>query len=231
MRDGEAHLTVGHDDTRRRILEAAGPLFAEKGYEATNVREITTRAGANQASINYHFGSKEKLYVEAVRYAGSNCDQAFPMPQPPADATPEQQLRGFITVMLHRMLDPNVPPWHRQLIMRELAEPRHGACEAFVQAFIRPSFDMLLGVLRRLVPADVSAERLNLLGGSIVGQCLHYHHCRHVIRELVGEREHAGYDIDKLADHIFTFSLAALRGLFPHDHHHHPDHEVEGRKR
>lgn len=53
-------------DTRQRLLDAAEWLFIEKGYEAMSLRHITTRAGANLAAVNYHFGGKEALVQELL---------------------------------------------------------------------------------------------------------------------------------------------------------------------
>lgn len=47
--------------TRSRLLDAAERLFADRGFHAASVREITELAGANVAAVNYHFGSKEQL--------------------------------------------------------------------------------------------------------------------------------------------------------------------------
>ena len=52
------------ESTRNRILEAAGPVFATKGFRGSTVREICDAAKVNVASINYHFGDKSHLYVE-----------------------------------------------------------------------------------------------------------------------------------------------------------------------
>jgi len=52
-------------DTRERLLDAAQKLFVERGIDATSLRSITTEAGANLASVNYHFGSKNEL-IQAV---------------------------------------------------------------------------------------------------------------------------------------------------------------------
>lgn len=51
--------------TKSRILDAAEQLFADKGFAATSLRNITAEAGVNLAAVNYHFGSKAGL-VEAV---------------------------------------------------------------------------------------------------------------------------------------------------------------------
>ncbi|MFT4094066.1 MAG: TetR family transcriptional regulator [Niabella sp.] len=47
------------------ILEKAEALFAEKGFDATSVRDIAKEAGINIAMISYYFGSKDKL-MEAL---------------------------------------------------------------------------------------------------------------------------------------------------------------------
>lgn len=53
--------------TRAKIIEAAGRLFAEKGYAETTNKEISEASGTNITGINYHFGSREGLYKAVVR--------------------------------------------------------------------------------------------------------------------------------------------------------------------
>ena len=53
--------------TRVRILDVAESLFMEHGFEATGLRQITTRAGVNLAAVNYHFGSKEELFQAVLK--------------------------------------------------------------------------------------------------------------------------------------------------------------------
>ena len=52
--------------TKERILEATERLVAEHGFESVSLREITGAAEVNVAAVNYHFGSKEKLF-EAIQ--------------------------------------------------------------------------------------------------------------------------------------------------------------------
>lgn len=53
-------------DTRTRILDAAERLFAEQGFDATSLRQVTAAAGTNLAAVNYHFGAKAALLPAVV---------------------------------------------------------------------------------------------------------------------------------------------------------------------
>ena len=56
---------AGKGETKARILDAAELLFAEHGFKDTSLRTITSKAGVNLASVNYHYGDKKTL-VRAV---------------------------------------------------------------------------------------------------------------------------------------------------------------------
>lgn len=86
------------DTTKQRLLETAGFVFAERGFEHATVREICRRAKANVASVNYHFGGKEELYAEVLAYGAQQAVDAFP-PDLGLGATPsaEEQLHAFIS--------------------------------------------------------------------------------------------------------------------------------------
>lgn len=53
-------------DSKQRIIEAAETLFAEHGFDAVSIREITSHCGANVAAINYHFGGRDNLVTEIM---------------------------------------------------------------------------------------------------------------------------------------------------------------------
>lgn len=55
------------DETKERILTAAMKLFAADGLDGVTTREICREAGVNGALVNYHYGTKEKLYGECMR--------------------------------------------------------------------------------------------------------------------------------------------------------------------
>jgi len=57
----------GNPDTREGILTAAREAFAERGYDAASIRAIATRAGVDPALVHHYFGTKEQLFLAAMR--------------------------------------------------------------------------------------------------------------------------------------------------------------------
>jgi hypothetical protein len=95
-----------------------------------------------------------------------------------------------------------------QLTMREFTQPS-AACREAVTRNIQPMANILHGILFELLP-DAPDQKRWLIGFSIVGQCLYYRQNRAVAEILVGRDVIAQLDVDRLADHIASFSLAAL---------------------
>ena len=200
---------LSQEEPRTRLLQVAGEIFAQKGYHAATVREICQKAEVNIASVNYYFGDKEGLYVEAVKHAARTCNADAPLPEWAPGTPPAVKLRGFIRSFLQHVVVNHGPSWHGLLIMRELFQPTR-ACVEFVEGFVRPNFQTLLAILDELLPAGVSEVKRHLLVFSVIGQCLHYRFARNVMPLLVGREEFESYTVDQLADHIAGVSLAAL---------------------
>ena len=197
------------DTTRDRILDAAGQLFAERGFDVTTVRDICQVAGANVAAVNYYFRDKERLYVEAVVRAHRWRLEQANLPEWDANTPPRAKLADFIHTFFRRVLTGPDDTWHTRLVMREILNPSE-ACAEIAQSNIRPQFEILQSILRELLRDDTSDEELHLMAFSIVGQCLFYHVANPIIRNLINESEYAGYDVDKLAAHVTEFSLSAI---------------------
>jgi AcrR family transcriptional regulator len=197
------------DTKRERIVEAAGELFAERGFEATTVRDICQAADANVAAVNYYFGDKQRLYVEAVIRAHRWRMERVKLPEWSPNTNPEQKLADFIKTFIRRVRSGPGDTWHTRLIMREIGNPS-AACAELVQSSIRPQFEILLSILGELLPGETDAQKLRLTAFSIVGQCLFYHFADPVIRNLLNDEEYAALEIEKLADHITQFSLQTI---------------------
>lgn len=112
--DGEA--------TRARIIEAAGMLFAEHGYADTTSKAICEQAQTNIAAVNYHFGSRDGLYLAVLEevhkrlvnldYLSRLADSALP----PGDKL-GHLLDGLVPILIDGV------GWHTRLWARELVSP------------------------------------------------------------------------------------------------------------
>ncbi|HTU21127.1 MAG TPA: CerR family C-terminal domain-containing protein [Gemmataceae bacterium] len=200
------------DNPRERLLEAAGEIFAEKGFKGATVREIIDRAGVNIAAVNYYFRDKERLYIEAVKHGA--CVEADEQLGWPAGTPPAVKLADFIRFHVIRLLAPDKPAWHARLIMRELMQPS-AACTELVRDYIEPKSHILGGILEELLPPETSRQQQFLTACSIMGQILFY--CTHkpIVLLLLGDRDQPYRDTAALAEHITGFTLRAL-GIAEH---------------
>lgn len=95
--------------TKDRILDAAEQLFADHGFPATSLRDITNEADVNLAAVNYHFGSKEALLIAVLERTTIpvNRDRLKRLDQLEAAAAgrpiePEQLVRAFLTPLFEQ---------------------------------------------------------------------------------------------------------------------------------
>ena len=83
-----------HEESRRKIIEAALKLFAERGYDNSSVRLIATEASISQGLLYNYFAGKQGLLIEIMKRGMDNACKAFD--HIPADEPPLVQLAGLI---------------------------------------------------------------------------------------------------------------------------------------
>lgn len=201
------------EQTRERILEAAVSVFSEKGYRVATVRDICSLAGVNVASVNYYFHTKESLYDEALAFSFRLADRKYPQ-DAVADASlpPEDRLHLFIRTFISRLMDETHPGFHGKLMAREITDPTP-AFERIVETAIRPRFVALRDIVPRLGGAGWSQSDIDRFIFGIIGQCLMYRQSHAVIERLSPEIIASEQAIERSAELIYRFSLAALKGL------------------
>jgi AcrR family transcriptional regulator len=200
-------------ETHHRLLEAAGEVFAERGFRQATVREICRRAHANVAAINYHFHDKQGLYEAVLKYALCRVRNKYPTGHGPiTPANVEQELHEMIAARLHAVLDLGRTAWHSKLMSREMIEPTE-ALDALVKEELEPFFQRLQSCVRAVLGPGAGDEQVQRCAFSISSQWVFYHYNRQVISRLDPAMRLGPEDIDALAAHIAQFSLAALKEL------------------
>jgi TetR/AcrR family transcriptional regulator, regulator of cefoperazone and chloramphenicol sensitivity len=202
--------THSHAETRRRLLDAAAKVFVEKGYANGTVREICQKAKANVAAVNYHFGDKRKLYA-AVFADSMRPPEILPTSRELAGLPAEERLRIYIRGFLKHLLDRGEESLHGRLMAREMSEPT-GVLDEFVENEVRPRVAVLQDIIHDLA-GDLPPRAIAKCAMSVMGQMLHYHHARPVIKRISPIYSDLETHVEELVDQITRFSLGGIRAI------------------
>ncbi len=116
--------------TQLKLINTAGPLFAEDGLKGTRIRSITEEAGVNVAGINYHFGSKEQLYQAVIKFVFERMGYVHISTYWNELPTEERTEEGIYRMICKCIVDcftklfkSNHPIWYFKIIQKELSSP------------------------------------------------------------------------------------------------------------
>ena len=206
----EMKRRINPEETRERVVRAAGEVFGRHGFDGTTIRQITKRAGVNVAAVNYHFRDKAELYLRVLREAKGLCSEIGTME---FTGEPEEQMRGMIFAFVRGLLDPDRPAWHRQVLMQEMMRPTP-ALDLIVREMTEPIHRRLRAIIAAVVGTKLPGAKLDMLTCSVLGQCLFYVRSQPMIERLAPELNRGEDRDERIAEHIATFSLAALCHLY-----------------
>ncbi len=160
--------------TRRRLLDTAETLFAERGFAAASVREITAAAGCNLAAVNYHFGGKRNLYnqVFARRLAALREQRIASIEAARTRAgSLEAVLSAFAQAFVRSLLPRGRGRSALDLILREMLDPQLPS-EMYRSEFVEPIQDVLVSAMMNSTPGlDLRSARVCAV--SVIGQLIH----------------------------------------------------------
>jgi TetR/AcrR family transcriptional regulator, regulator of cefoperazone and chloramphenicol sensitivity len=207
-------------DTRRKLLDAAAALFAERGFHRTTARDVAERADVNLAAANYHFGSKKALYLEVFReqFAAIRAELARRGAAVPARARLRRlrraELEGLlaarIRTMAHLMIGPP-PSVHSTLMQRELTDPSE-ALPTIVEEFMRPMKGEIVELLASLAP-ELDRDAVERAAHGVIGQLVFYRVARPALLEMLGRDELPRGTAEEVAEHVLRFSLGGLERI------------------
>ena len=197
------------DLTREKLLEVAGPIFADRGYHAATIREICIEAGANIAAVNYHFGDKLGLYTEVlqqsvraaqVKAVQNVLDQTHPLKTScgpsfalDCEASPAKICRIGI-------LDSWRTSWSADT-----------GTSRTIDNVARPIYRRFLELIGEIIGLPPNDDNTRLCAISVVGQVLAYVLPGPLLTEIWPELRMTPDQVERIADHIADFSLSYLQ--------------------
>ncbi len=169
--------------SKRRLLDAAEALFAEKGFEAVSVRDITQRAEANVAAVNYHFGSREELVtLVMMRYIKPVNEERL------ARLEAVERSWGVKSVPLEEVIDAFVRPLvsqvkrseHSERLFCRLLGRIFGQLDEMMPPVVeedcRPVFNRFMRAFSNALPSLTAEDliwRLHFVGGGMIHMLTH----------------------------------------------------------
>ena len=158
--------------TRQRLLEAAGRVFAAKGYEGASVSDIAAAAGFTKGAFYASFSSKEEVFLEVARLrCGAEEDggsQGSDWQYDLADVPIEDvllQLEFCLYAVRHEGSDSRgvlVDSWHRSFEAVAAQVARHKGRDAAAEEDVETAFAMVsVGLLGSIIGAATSPEETN----------------------------------------------------------------------
>jgi TetR/AcrR family transcriptional regulator, regulator of cefoperazone and chloramphenicol sensitivity len=197
------------DFIRDRILKTAARLFAERGYDATNIRTLAAKARVNQAAINYHFKTKDGLYREVLRAAihaltehqlsHAQEKQAMPRERALAEFVRDQlrplSARDDVSRYIHVLNWEAVRPTavYRQLVSEEAA----------------PFMGFAVDLIRRFLP-EADQRTLSMAAIWLMGQCHIFVRYREQLARAPVSLNLNESGVDQLSALISAWALAGL---------------------
>ncbi len=209
---GSARGVPGGEPTRDKLIEAAGRVFAERGYQLATVREICRRAGANVAAINYHFGDKLGLYTAVLQHSIKAAEIDALRNAFAGEAPPEEMLRRVIRARLEAASRRGLADWQFDIMAHEFAHPTP-ALAHIVDTVTRPLFERMLDLVGKNLDLPGDHPTTHFCAFSIMGQLLFYVIGSHLLTMLWPQGELTPARVPAIADHIADFSLAYLHQI------------------
>ena len=140
----------------QRVIDAAMEVFWEKGYEATTTQDLCARTGLGRGSLYNAFGSKHRLYEEAIRrYAETLAEAQVAMLA--ESGSVRDRLRDLMLGVIDADLD---DPGRRGCLALNAATESSGRTES-VAGLVRRQFTDLEQALSRLVAVGQSTGELS----------------------------------------------------------------------
>jgi AcrR family transcriptional regulator len=199
-------------DTKERILDAAERLFADHGFPATSLRDITQEAGVNLAAVNYHFGGKEGLLIEVLERKIAPVNRArlaqLETLETAAGSDPvptEHLVRAFVTPLCKTWCKQDPVPKFMKLVGRIHAEVDQDLRAKFIKQFDTVLRRFSSAFHRGLPHLDASEVQWRVL--FLVGSMAHTMTWGGPIIAIGGRKRH---DPEEIFEALIQFTTAGM---------------------
>ncbi|MDP6525059.1 MAG: TetR/AcrR family transcriptional regulator [Kiritimatiellia bacterium] len=197
--------------TSDRIVQSAAVLFAEKGYRSTTIQDICKRAGANVASVNYYFRSKENLYREVWRFCRDLVEKTHAL-LASADPDPMARILAQQAAALRAIFDEGPGGLFPKMIHREMMDPCP-ISEELRDEFIEPLRQYLHEALREVLGPSATEGQLISCEIALISPRIILNNRGPLIKKLLQAGDPTPEELEILIDSLSVLIEGGIRNM------------------
>lgn len=207
---------IARSKPKQQLLEAAESLFAERGFDAVSVRDITKLAEANVAAVNYHFGDRENLVLLVISRTVDpvteeritrleSLEKRWSGKAPPVEEILDALARPLATAKRKSKLPETM---HHRLLGRIFSLQPEAWPELSAERMRQMSGRFMRALARSLpsVPAEELVWRMHFTMGGMAQMLL-----LDAMPEKTGKTQAAALGLDAMIGRLIRFATAGLR--------------------
>jgi AcrR family transcriptional regulator len=194
--------------TRAKLIEAAGQLFAEKGFNGVTVRDIAQKADTHLSALNYHFRTKEALYHEVLMEACRSDSISSEDKEQLLKMNSHDALSLLIKEALKQYRKLTASNWRMVVITRECWEPSP-SFEEVSREYFKPEASFLAELIGRAVGKPSADPNVRFAVISMIGLLETFGLYGHLIDAVAPGLDKHFKKKNGLAEHIVQLVLTA----------------------
>ncbi|MCP4694410.1 MAG: TetR/AcrR family transcriptional regulator [Desulfobacterales bacterium] len=154
--------------TRAKLIQAAGSLFAERGFRGVTVRDIVQEADTHLSALNYHFRNKAALYREALLEACKTASISGEDQGRLLRLDPRKALLIIVKESIKEYSRLGAANWQIVLITRESWEPSE-VFEEVAREYFKPETDFIARIVGKIVDQPPDSHHVRFAVISLLG--------------------------------------------------------------
>ncbi len=210
---------------RQALIIAALEVFGRYGFDAASVRDICDRAVANVAAVNYHFGSKQGLYLAVAEFLANGMAMGTAHVLEPARtylasgkrsaAATEEHLAGLLKSLVLSMFANVRDSSPALFVLREQSEPT-SAFTLIFERLLKPMHETITALVADRIGIEATALEAIIRAHALISQCVGFKAAKAALQKRTGwsSVDDPGHDnVELIADVVVEHSIGALRAV------------------
>lgn len=199
-------------ETKEKLLQTATELFSKRGIDGVSTRDLAKASGVNLCSINYYFGTKQKLY-EAIlenvveKIVSLVTDRQISLQNQGLSAL--EEIKAFAGNLLDLLCSDTISSIQAELLIKEIINPTAAYDKLYLQV-IEPLHKRLTSLVMQLT--GVSEQEAIIKTHCIMGQAVMFRIHKEALLRRLGTEKYTPELVAEIRKQVLTNCEVILTG-------------------